>query len=147
MKFLLVLLIVSLLSLSTTVTAEMMQKSPLMGGYSEIADLAAEERLTDVKQYIWTQLSSSPYTFAKQVSSTRSSSSSNLQIVQAWRQIVAGQNFKCLMLVLKDKHEPLGAFEVTVYDQFGNLADITWGKQYSLEKATEIWKQLQGESS
>lgn len=58
------------------------------------------------------------------------------KIVKAFQQVVAGMNYRfVLMLEDMDTSECLGAFAVTVYDNFGTLQVTAWGQEVSCERA------------
>jgi hypothetical protein len=59
-------------------------------------------------------------------------------IVKAFQQVVAGMNFRFVILLqdADNQSECLGAFAVTVYDNFGTLQVTAWGK--NLENAEDF---------
>jgi hypothetical protein len=145
MKFqslLVVLLLTLLVSMPT-------RADTILGGYSEIADPSQHPRLPAVTTHVLAQLDSSPYLFASAVAASNTNNNNgkgtriSLQIVQAWSQVVAGQNFRMIVLLEQDG-VPVGAFTVTVYDQFGTLLDTTWGDEMPLQEAEELWKEQHG---
>jgi hypothetical protein len=110
--------------------------STMVGGYSLIQDPEENPRLPAVTENVLEQLGNSPYSFASVVSGEHS-----LEIVEAYQQVVAGMNYRLLLLLKDGSQTAVGAFTVTVYDQFGTFADTTWGDEVSVEEAL---KKLQG---
>ena len=47
---------------------------------------------------------------------------------------MAGRNYK-LLITLSNAKDCLGAFEVTIYDHFGDLSITHWGAEMTCEQA------------
>eukprot|EP00548_Thalassiothrix_antarctica_P007858 CAMPEP_0194135594 /NCGR_PEP_ID=MMETSP0152-20130528/5701_1 /TAXON_ID=1049557 /ORGANISM="Thalassiothrix antarctica, Strain L6-D1" /LENGTH=116 /DNA_ID=CAMNT_0038831913 /DNA_START=214 /DNA_END=564 /DNA_ORIENTATION=- len=70
----------------------------------------------------------------------------HVSIIKALQQVVAGMNYK-LTLEIKDgdgNGECLGAFDVTIYDRFGDLSVTNWGEEYDCERVQKIKEEDEG---
>jgi hypothetical protein len=69
-------------------------------------------------------------------------------VVQAQQQVVAGRNYK-LLITISNAQDCLGAFQVTIYDHFGDLSITQWGEEMTCEQAKAIAeeKELQDSDS
>jgi hypothetical protein len=69
-------------------------------------------------------------------------------VIRAQQQVVAGRNYK-LLITLSDANDCLGAFEVTIYDHFGDLSISHWGEEMTCEQAKAMVqeKELQDSDS
>jgi hypothetical protein len=112
--------------------------STMVGGYSLIPEPKENPRLPAVTEHVLEQLGNSPYLFVTSVVVSGSEHHS-LEVVEAYQQVVAGMNYRLLLLLQDDSSQAaVGAFTVTVYDQFGIFADTTWGDEVSVEEALSI---------
>ena len=141
----LLLVLLAFFSSIATLTRSETVAMPMVGGYTEIENVESHDRLPAVKEYVFAKIAESPYSFASLV--TSSPQGKDLQIIQAWSQVVAGMNYRLLMILMDADTQPLGAFTVTVYDQFGTLSDVTWGDELTIDQANDLWKKKQGEST
>lgn len=57
-------------------------------------------------------------------------------------QVVAGRNYK-LLITLSNEETCLGAFEVTVYDHFGDLSITHWGPGMTCEQAKAMTEETE----
>jgi hypothetical protein len=58
-------------------------------------------------------------------------------VVRAQQQVVAGRNYQLLMALSNSAEDCIGAFQVTIYDHFGDLSITRWGEEMTCEKANE----------
>merc|ERR1712078_401380 len=71
-------------------------------------------------------------TDAMQYSFVNNVSVGGYKILQASSQVVAGMNYRMIIMLNDGTSDTcVGAFGVTVYDQFGNLSIKDWGKEIS----------------
>lgn len=61
------------------------------------------------------------------------------------RQVVAGMNYK-LVMTISDETSCLGAFEVTIYDHFGDLSVTKFGDEMSCDDAKALAEEDESES-
>jgi hypothetical protein len=113
----------------------------MAGGYGEIQDLT-EERVRNAARFAVTELqqqNSGPgYSFVLP-------SEFKIQIAKGYRQVVAGMNYKLIVVITKSDavsnpsvDNIVGGFGVTVYDKFGELSVTKWGKELSVERAMQM---------
>jgi hypothetical protein len=138
---LLLLSTVAVLSLIVMSTAEQQpprqRREPMVGGYSPIQDrnelravAAAEFAVTALK----TDASAPDYSFKTLIVSPASQEAVNIKIAQGFQQVVAGMNYKMIVVLLQGA-ECIGSFGVTVWDQFGTLHLTKWGKEIPCDRA------------
>jgi hypothetical protein len=134
------LLLLSFLSFAAAAASVQQREILMAGGYS-LANETDQPRLKQVAEFAVTQaVELQKYSFlsgnvaSSGSSSTASGSSGTLstvppfKIAQAYQQVVAGMNYR-MVILLQDPNNTktcLGAFAVTVYDQFGNLSVTNW---------------------
>ena len=126
---LLLLLITTLLLTNTLAMAKDEVKRHMVGGYAPIPDLK-EKHVLRAAQFALSKVDSqASYSF-------QVPQDAELTVVDGYRQVVAGMNYQLVLVVTttKDK-EFVGAFEVTVYDHFGDLTTTKWGSEKSREEA------------
>jgi hypothetical protein len=120
------------------------QRRTMPGGYWPVenfnnprvvnaANLAVSQLLlTTTTNATATVAPTTPYSFAADLPGRNVTH----QIVKAFQQVVAGMNYRFVLLLQdKDTSECLGAFAVTVYDNFGTLQVTAWGKEVSCDRA------------
>lgn len=107
---------------------------PMAGGYSPVEDLSGE-MVISAAEFAVSQLSTADqsYSFAK------SAGEIDFKIARAYQQVVAGMNYR-LVVIIQDPSSGscLGAFAVTVYNQFGKLSVTKWSSEISCEKAVSM---------
>lgn len=123
------------------------QENMRPGGYSPVDMSEPNPRLLEAANYAMQNLPEK-YTFASSVVQDRTTSSSetsdsnkySFQVIQAFQQVVAGMNYKIIITITdnNNKNNCIGAFAVTVYDQFGTLSVTTWGKEISCSDVETI---------
>jgi hypothetical protein len=109
------------------------QRRNMPGGYFPVEDYS-DARVVNAANMAVTQLTTATvsYSFAAGLQGRNV----NHKIVKAFQQVVAGMNYRfVLMLQDADTSECLGAFAVTVYDNFGTLQVTLWGQEVSCERA------------
>jgi hypothetical protein len=67
-----------------------------------------------------------PYSFESDVSS---GSGYTVIVTRAWQKVVAGVNYRMNIVIEDNSGECIGSFIATVYDQFGELSILKWGKE------------------
>jgi hypothetical protein len=133
------LLLVLLASLSRADGAELVDRQ-LTGGYERLPEpsFAANDELQRVASWVVTQLpdATTAYTFVDQLDlATERSSLPSVRILRAFRQVVAGLNFRLVLALTDDTDACLGALAVTVYDHFGQLSVTLWGQEIDCDRA------------
>jgi len=135
-------------------------RTVLAGGYAPVKDLKSD-RLRKVVDFCMSALvsgekddraASPPYSFLSSVSTPLTG-----QVVEAEQQVVAGMNYRMVVLVRSDSDgdagadasgseqgdaaaasEPVGAFRVTVYDRFGDMSVTKWDEEVSVDDAMKM---------
>jgi hypothetical protein len=129
------------ISMESSCAAAEQRREPMAGGYGEIQDLT-EERVRNAATFAVTELqqqnSGTGYSFVLPSEFT-------IQIAKGYRQVVAGMNYKLIVVITISDAGPIpspenivGGFGVTVYDKFGELSVTKWGKELSVERAIQI---------
>lgn len=96
-----------------------------------------------------------PYTYSfvsewrrEQNQSQKQTVNWNGTVVQAARQVVAGMNYKLVLVLTTESTPPpsiddapvvVGAFSATVYDHFGDRTVAAWGPELPLAVALDLW--------
>jgi Cystatin domain len=122
------------------------RRTVMAGGYRECPDLQ-NPRLQEVAKFATSQQLPEQYTFSSLPASTLSKMS--VKIVRASQQVVAGMNYRLLLLLVatdgssSSSEQPalgscVGAFTVTVYDRFGTLEVTSWGEELECSKAKAL---------
>lgn len=110
----------------------------MVGGWMPIDKSKSDERLTAVTEFVATQLPQSGYDFAAASSNTK------LVVLDGTQQVVAGMNYRLHVALVKtsdadnnpfNEHAIVGAFAVTVYDQFGTMQVTKWGPELDVVEA------------
>jgi hypothetical protein len=116
------------------------RREPMAGGYGEILDLN-DERVRNVATFAVTELQQN----AADLYSFVLPSEFTIQIAKGYRQVVAGMNYKLIVVITRSDAGALpladnivGSFGVTVYDKFGELSVTKWGKELSVERAMQM---------
>lgn len=109
-----------------------MQRRNMPGGYSP-AELD-NPQLAAAAVFAVSGLSEADksYSFA---SALQGLEGSKVKVAKAWQQVVAGMNFRMVILIENAEGGCVGAFAATVYDHFGDLSVTKWGKEIECEKA------------
>jgi hypothetical protein len=121
----------------------------MVGGYRPCPDLQ-NPRLLAVAEFAASQPLPEKYSFAALSDPTLSSVS--VRVVRADQQVVAGMNYRMLLLLVKKEPDAeaeksveqgsvascVGAFSVTVYDHFGTLDVTSWGDEVECGKAKAL---------
>lgn len=116
--------------------------SPVVGGYK--AAKVDNPAVLGAADFAVETLSSSNLSFAESEASLRP------RVLQAAQQVVAGMNYKLtIMLETAKDSKPLcvGAFDVTIYDHFGDLSVTNWGEEYSCSAAFHFLEGTEEEGS
>lgn len=74
---------------------------------------------------------------------TSSQDKLQVQVVKAYTQVVAGLNYRLVLLLAVDK-TCIGAFTVQIYDHFGDLTVTHWGKELTCDDAKDLLKSESG---
>jgi hypothetical protein len=122
---------------------EEQRKLPLVGSYSPIpvTDPMAIEAAEFSVATLWAERPGNQYSFLSSSSSSSSSSPRpSPQVIAASQQVVAGLNLQLDVLLVKKEEDGdgascVGAFAVTVYNQFGDLSVTRWGDEYTCAEA------------
>jgi hypothetical protein len=112
--------------------AVMIQKERrnMPGGYA-LAQIDNPQVLT-AASFAVSSLSESPYSFASNVSAE---AGYVVKVAKAWQQVVAGMNFRLVIIIENSTGECIGSFTATVYDHFGGLSVTKWGKEVGCAQA------------
>ena len=114
---------------------------PIVGGYAPAK--IDDPMVVEAAEFAVKSLASSKYLFAD----AALIESFKPRIVQASQQVVAGMNYKLLVMIHNEGPEEdvvcFGAFFVTIYNQFGNLSVTNWGREYSCEESYEILEKIE----
>jgi hypothetical protein len=159
MRIFVITIILSIVSMSTVTSSLVGQKEEgsavqqrrmMVGAYAEVTDPDRMERLAAVVEFVQNELvaiassgndSLRKYSFSSQVNAHQ-----KFEIAQAFQQVVAGMNYRLLLVVSDQENDNsgrrvyIGAFTVTVYDHFGDLSLTLWGREMELSKALAILK-------
>jgi hypothetical protein len=127
------------------------------GGYAPISNMQ-DKRVQTAAQFAVQTLQSNQqqqpipsdhYSFQKQLRDDISDSNNSLMVtvVRGSQQVVAGMNYRLTIVVTTTSsatthgdsgNDIVGAFEVTVYDNFGNLSVTQWGPEVSQNEAKSL---------
>jgi Cystatin domain len=127
------------------------------GGYAPISNMQ-DKRVQTAAQFAVQTLRSDQqeqpipsdhYSFQKQLRDDISDNNNSLMVtvVRGNQQVVAGMNYKLTIVVTTTSsatahgdsgNDIVGAFEVTVYDNFGNLSVTQWGPEVSQNEAKSL---------
>jgi hypothetical protein len=112
--------------------AVMIQKErrTMPGGYA-LAQIDSPQVVT-AASFAVSSLSESPYSFASNVSAE---AGYVVKVAKAWQQVVAGMNFRLVIIIENSAGECIGSFTATVYDHFGGLSITKWGKEVGCAQA------------
>lgn len=129
------------------------QQQQRVGGYAAIPDLT-DERVVNAAHFAVEALQQQRSTDAHFSFQSKLLPASNLQVtvVRGFRQVVAGMNYKLVVVVSKPRKTTsderatavtddgvfVGSFAVAVYDHFGELSVTKWGQELTQEKAKAI---------
>ena len=113
----------------------------MAGGYSQVENIQDNPQLLQAATFALKRLSQGDgpaYSFvdslAANLSEEPNSPNSNIRIIRAFQQVVAGLNYRLVVALVRD-HDCFGAFAVTIYDHFGDLSITTWGKEIQCSRA------------
>jgi hypothetical protein len=137
-KQILVLCLVATFSHVVVVQARTMEERRMMpGGYGH-ADIQDARVIAAAGYTLQVLDNESPYSF---LSSTSSSGSMKVVVLNASQQVVAGMNYK-LTLGLLDRNsgQCVGGFKCTVYDHFGDLSVTKWGEEVPCDEVMGMIK-------
>jgi hypothetical protein len=138
-KLLLVLWLVAAFSHVVVVQAGAMEERRIMPGGFQDADIQ-DARVVAAAGYSRQALvNENKYSFLS--SSSISSGSMKVVVLNASQQVVAGMNYK-LTLGLLDSNsgQCIGGFKCTVYDHFGDLSVTKWGDEVSCDEVMGMIK-------
>jgi hypothetical protein len=113
------------------------RRNMMPGGYFPVEDYT-DDRVVNAANMAVSQLTTAATAATVTYSFAAGLQGRNVthKIVKAFQQVVAGKNYRfILMLQDADTAECLGAFAVTVYDNFGTLQVTAWGQEVSCERA------------
>jgi hypothetical protein len=98
----------------------------VLGGYSPADPNSAE--VVNAANFAVSSLDEAmpPYSFESDVSS---GSGYTVIVTRAWQKVVAGVNYRMNIVIEDNSGECIGSFIATVYDQFGELSILKWGKE------------------
>jgi hypothetical protein len=109
------------------------ERRNMPGGYSLTEN--GGPQVVAAASFAVSSLAEAPYSFASNVSAEKDY---NVRVAKAWRQVVAGMNFRLVILVENASGEYIGSFSVTVYDHFGELSVTKWGKEVEFARAKAL---------
>jgi hypothetical protein len=117
----------------------------MVGNFRPCPDLH-DARVLAVAEFAASQQLPEKYSFAELSDPTLTSVS--VKVVRADQQVVAGMNYRLLLLLLnnngvedRDVHplaSCIGAFAVNVYDHFGTMEVTSWGEEFDCDKAKAL---------
>lgn len=76
-----------------------------------------------------------PYSFVSNVSAE---AGYVVKVAKAWQQVVAGMNFRLVIIIENATGACIGSFTATVYDRFGELSITKWGKEVDCVRAKDL---------
>mmetsp|Transcript_12052 Transcript_12052/g.18492 ORF Transcript_12052/g.18492 Transcript_12052/m.18492 type:complete len:145 (-) Transcript_12052:129-563(-) len=106
-----------------------------IGGYHDANPI--DERIKEVSKFALMRLSDDetvPYNNRLRIVD---STQVGVSILKAQKQVVAGMNYR-LTLEITEGGECVGAFDVEIYDHFGDISISHWGKEYLCKEAAEM---------
>jgi hypothetical protein len=107
-----------------------MQRRNMPGGFSHA--MVDGPQVVTAASFAVSSLSEAPYSFASNVSAE---AGYIVKVAKAWQQVVAGMNFRLVIVVENATGECIGSFSATVYDRFGELSITKWGKEVDCARA------------
>ena len=107
-----------------------MERRTMPGGYA-LAQIDSPQ-VVMAASFAVSSLSEAPYSFASNVSAE---AGYVVKVAKAWQQVVAGMNFRLVVVVENATGECIGSFSVSVYDRFGSLSVTKWGKEVGCAQA------------
>jgi hypothetical protein len=110
-----------------------MERRNMPGGYA-LAQIDSPQVVT-AASFAVSSLSEAPYSFASNVSAE---AGYIVKVAKAWQQVVAGMNFRLVIIIENATGECIGAFTATVYDRFGDLTVTKWGKEVECAQAKNL---------
>jgi hypothetical protein len=110
-----------------------MQRRNMPGGYS-LAQVDSPQ-VVMAASFAVSSLSESPYLFASNVSAE---AGYVVKVAKAWQQVVAGMNFRLVIIIENATGECIGSFTATVYDRFGEFSVTKWGKEVECAQAKAL---------
>lgn len=133
------LLLMLLASLTRADGAELVDRQ-LTGGYERLPEptFADNDELQRVASWVVTQVpvATTAYSFVDPLNlAAEGSSLPHVRIIRAFRQVVAGLNYRLVLALTDDTGACLGALAVTVYDHFGELSVTLWGQEIDCDRA------------
>jgi hypothetical protein len=139
------------------IMATPMQPDYLPGGYFPVSDIRSNEHVQNAAQFAFRALLLQQslqqdlpnYSFMSELNG-RMNSDLSMTVVRGKQQVVAGMNYILTVVLLMSSStsassttnsrsdDVLGAFDVTVYDQFGQLSVTGWGSEISHNDALSL---------
>jgi hypothetical protein len=114
------------------------QEQPMMaGGYSIVDDLRAPS-VNSAAIFAVEKLNEATKTYS--FASSMPSGDPTVKVVKAYRQVVAGMNYKLVVLIEDSPGQYVGSFAATVWDQFGALSVTNWGQELTEEEVNLLRK-------
>mmetsp|Transcript_18164 Transcript_18164/g.27148 ORF Transcript_18164/g.27148 Transcript_18164/m.27148 type:complete len:194 (-) Transcript_18164:119-700(-) len=117
------------------------RKMEMVGTYKDVD--VEKEQLLVVTEFALTSLligeSDNTYSFSTMLggSEVAKINEISVKVVEVQMQVVAGMNYKMTVGLLQGE-DCLGAFKVTVYDQFGDMSVTNWGDEVSCEDIQDV---------
>jgi hypothetical protein len=118
---------------STGAVMSQMERRTMPGGYS-LAEIDSPQ-VVAAASFAVSSLSESPYSFASNVSAE---GGYIVKVAKAWQQVVAGMNFRLVVIIENARSECIGSFTATVYNHFGELSVTKWGKEVGCAIAKDL---------
>jgi hypothetical protein len=115
---------------STGAGMSQMERRTMPGGYT-LAQIDSPQVVT-AASFAVSSLSEAPYSFASNVGAE---AGYVVKVAKAWQQVVAGMNFRLVVIIENATGECIGSFTATVYDHFGELSVTKWGKEVGCAQA------------
>jgi hypothetical protein len=119
------------------------QRRVMPGGFAPVEDLK-DERVIAAAAFAVSKLlslsgdgaSEGPsYSFVSNVSAKRGYA---VTVARAFRQVVAGMNYRVVVILEDPAGSCIGAFAATIYDHFGVMSVTQWGKEITCDQARAI---------
>jgi hypothetical protein len=130
-------LLTTLLALFFHSTGADMQRRNMPGGYAHA--MVDGPQVVTAASFAVSSLSEAPYSFASNVSAE---AGYKVKVAKAWQQVVAGMNFRLVIVIENAAGECIGSFTATVYDRFGELSVTKWGKEVDCARAKGLLEAL-----
>jgi hypothetical protein len=122
----------ALLSLTSASSDVPMQRRNMPGGYSP--GQIDNPEIIKAGAFAVSALAESTesYSFSARVGAE---AGYKVNVAKVFQQVVAGMNFRMVVLIEDAQGICVGAFKVTVYDHFGDMSVTQWGKEVECHKA------------